>query len=469
MFSINNGEKTRWLIAAGVLAVLGLAHTPARAADLGGDCCADLEERVAELEATTARKGNKKVTVEVYGKVNRALLFWDDGAEQNVYNVENGYNTDRFGFRGKAKINGDWSGGYRMEWEHRYAFSRLVDQIDDDNDENGTELITRHSFIYLNNKQYGEVRLGLTQSPKDNINKDTMVYGNVIDTITQDFFMNQGFFLRPKGFDTEVGPPDLRFIDISRCYTASATFDCSTRRNMVVYETPKLFGSKEGNGFWANWGWGEDDIWSASLRYKDEWGSAFKVGAGVAYESFTDERLQAGGGGLAGFKRELEEWAGSASILHTPTGLFATGAFSTSENDDTNRINAGVFTGTSSPEMVAWDVQGGIQKEFFEIGASTFLVGYTNSQDGIGGAGGATRLIAADRLPGVGIATEITGSEVDKWYVAFDQEVVPGALNLYVAYQHITPEIDLVDSALAPVNVPLDDFDLVYTGARIYF
>jgi hypothetical protein len=47
--------------------------------------------------------------------------------------------------------------------------------------------------------------------------------------------------------------------------------------------------------------------------------------------------------------------------------------------------------------------------------------------------------------------------------------VVPGALNLYIAYQHITPEIDLVDSTLAPVNVPLDDFDLVYTGARIYF
>ena len=78
-------------------------------------------------------------------------------------------------------------------------------------------------------------------------------------------------------------------------------------------------------------------------------------------------------------------------------------------------------------------------------------------------------MIAANRLPGVGIATEITGSEVDKWYVAFDQEVVPGALNLYIAYQHITSDIDLVDSALTPVNVPLDDFDLVYTGARIYF
>ena len=469
MFLMTDGEGKRWLIAASVLGVLGLAHTPARAADVGGDCCADLEERVAELEATTARKGNKKVTVEVYGKVNRALLFWDDGAEQNVYSVENGYNTDRFGIRGKAKINGDWSGGYRMEWEHRFAFSRLVNQIDDDNVENGTELLTRHSYIFLNHKKYGEVRLGLTQSPYDNINKDTMVYGNVIDTVTQDFFMNQGFFLRPKGFDTEVGPPDLRFIDINRCYTSAAVFDCSTRRNMVVYESPKVLGSKDGNGLWANWGWGEDDIWSASLRYKDEWGENFKVGAGIGYEDFRDERLQAGGGGLAGFQRDIKEWGASASILHTPTGLFVTGAYSTSENDDTNRINAGVFTGTSSPDMDAWDVQGGVHKKFLDLGLSTFLVGYTNGQDGVGGAGGPTRLIAANRLPGVGIATEITGSETDKWYFVYDQEVVPGALNLYIAYQHITPEIDLVDSGLAPVNVPLDDFDLVYTGARIYF
>ena len=53
---------------------------PAKAADVGGDCCADLEERVAELEATTVRKGNKKVSVQIYGKINRALMFWDDGA-----------------------------------------------------------------------------------------------------------------------------------------------------------------------------------------------------------------------------------------------------------------------------------------------------------------------------------------------------------------------------------------------------
>ena len=50
---------------------------------------ADLEELVAELKATTVRKGNKKVTVQIYGKVNYAALWWDDGGEQNLYVVNN--------------------------------------------------------------------------------------------------------------------------------------------------------------------------------------------------------------------------------------------------------------------------------------------------------------------------------------------------------------------------------------------
>lgn len=46
----------------------------ANAADLGGDCCADLEERVATLEATTARKGNRKVSLTISGWVNHSMM-----------------------------------------------------------------------------------------------------------------------------------------------------------------------------------------------------------------------------------------------------------------------------------------------------------------------------------------------------------------------------------------------------------
>lgn len=39
--------------------LIGRWMAPANAADLGEDCCDDLEERIAKIEATTARKGNR--------------------------------------------------------------------------------------------------------------------------------------------------------------------------------------------------------------------------------------------------------------------------------------------------------------------------------------------------------------------------------------------------------------------------
>ena len=91
------------------------AAVSAQAADLGGDCCADLEERVAELEATTARKGNRKVSLTISGWVNEAAFFWDDGTEQNVYIGTNSLEQTRFKFAGEAKIDKDWSAGYTLE------------------------------------------------------------------------------------------------------------------------------------------------------------------------------------------------------------------------------------------------------------------------------------------------------------------------------------------------------------------
>src|SRR6476646_7992505 len=129
-------EAASNLAVAALFCVMGatvFVAKPAKAADLGGDCCADLEDRVAELEATTVRKGNKKVSVQIYGKVNYATEFWNDGAEQNMYTVDNYNESTRTGIKGSAKIGGDWSAGYRLEREYRPAASSRVNQFNDDN------------------------------------------------------------------------------------------------------------------------------------------------------------------------------------------------------------------------------------------------------------------------------------------------------------------------------------------------
>ena len=106
--------KAGW---ASIFAISGilLGGVSAQAADLGGDCCADLEERVSELEATTARKGNRKVSLTISGWVNEAVFVWDDGTERNVYVGTNSLEQSRFKFAGEAKIDKDTSAGYTIE------------------------------------------------------------------------------------------------------------------------------------------------------------------------------------------------------------------------------------------------------------------------------------------------------------------------------------------------------------------
>ncbi len=482
----------RLLIAAGASVLVGaLMHTPAKAADLGGDCCADLKERMAELEATTVRKGNKKVTVTLYGQENHAVLFWNDGVERNAYTVDNNYESSRFGLKGSAKITGDWSGGYRLEIEPTEANSAKLNQYDDDNafDTTAGRLNVRHSFLYINNKKLGEIRLGLTATPIYNITKDTNVT-ELEDTMHSDNRMMQGFFLRATGSPQNAeGLSTLKWQDISRCYSSSNAFVCSSRKNGAAYWTPNW------EGFSASVGYFEDDEWGAALRYKKEWGEAFEVGAGIGYANITDERLSIAGGGVAGFKRDFNEWAGSASIKHKPTGLFAFTAFSFSETDDSNAI--GAFNDKRPPEMNAWDVQVGIQRKMpwfglDTLGDTSFWGGFSNINDGfaegssaVSGvtpvfppASQATRLgvradglISASAFPGV-LAPgnyQVVGSAVDRWILGLDQELEKSGMHLYGVYQHFTADISLIDINRDHVPVPLDDFDLFYTGARIYF
>jgi predicted porin len=461
-------ETASRLAIAAMFCVMGTAvfgAKPVHAADLGGDCCADLEERVAELEATTVRKGNKKVSVQVYGKTNKAVLFWDDGAEKNTYVVDNSYESSRFGFKGTAKISGDWSGGYKLEMETTNAASNLVNQFVPGDDPNFGSISVRHSYMFINNKKLGEVRWGLTSMPKDDIVKDTDVT-DLEDTMFSDNMMNRGFQLRPKGFNTESGLSTLQWRDISDCYSqTSDAFDCSTRRNAVTYWSPNWA------GFTVSWGWGEDDIWGAAIRYKKEWGELFEVGAGAAYEKTNDERQNTAGGGLAGFARDIDEWAGDGSIKHLPTGLFVFTAWSLSDNNSTNDV--GVFTGKPAPDMNAWDIRGGIQRKMGwlgNLGDTSLFGGYLQINDGLGFRGNnPSRSLPTGTFANVSVPTEMTGAQVSRWYLGYDQAIDSAALHIYGVYQHLNADVDLVDSALNPVKAPLDGFDLFYTGARIYF
>jgi hypothetical protein len=70
-----------------VVAAIGLFASvgASQAADLGGNCCTDLEERIAELEVTAARKGNRKMSLTISGQVDRIVTWYDDGRSSTTY------------------------------------------------------------------------------------------------------------------------------------------------------------------------------------------------------------------------------------------------------------------------------------------------------------------------------------------------------------------------------------------------
>src|SRR5690606_24476725 len=114
------------LAAAGLLAG-GLSVTSASAADLGGHCCADLEERIAELDATTARKGNRKVSLTISGWVAEQVVWWDDEFESNTY--VGGIGTTlatNVKFTGQATIVPGWTAGYVVHIEADGSDSLLM-------------------------------------------------------------------------------------------------------------------------------------------------------------------------------------------------------------------------------------------------------------------------------------------------------------------------------------------------------
>jgi predicted porin len=318
-------------IAAAGLFMGGVA---AQAADLGGNCCADLEERVAELEAWSPRKGNSRQSLTIYGQVAYGVVYHDDpnptaDNEATIRNM-NGRSGTRFGFRGNARVNADISMGFRIEIG-----------VDDTSPLAGASG-TRYSYVEVTSNSMGRVRLGQVSEATDGIT--TIKLGGAFSELPS------------PGESSDASP------------TAAAAWSNGYdggRTTGVVYNTPTV------GGFVVSAGWynsGDPNVVNAqpaydvALRYAGEFG-AFRVAAGIGYHN--EENL--------GELPDTRTLSGSASVIHVPTGLFLNGMAGGVEND--NAARHGTAAGALNDNSM-WGVSGGIARKWNSLGTTQLEVRY---------------------------------------------------------------------------------------------
>ena len=433
--------------AIAVLAGLLLSTVSAQAADLGGNCCADLEERVAELEATTARKGNRRMSLTISGQVTRSILYWNDGDRSDVYaGLDNHNQSSRFTFSGSAKIRPDLTAGFEIMTE--WAGAGRTSQVDQRTPDQFTTtaatiaagadgvLGVRTANWYLEDKHWGRATVGRIdlRGPVATIDLGGIsTVANASPSLVGGGFVVAGDVLGATGtrLGALVGPS----------YGGD-------RGEGIRWDSASL------HGFVLQAAWAEDDVWTASVRYAGEF-SGFRVAAGIGYLA-QDDTIASGADPVqldTGARNVDHEWSGSLAVMHVPSGLFLQGHYAQAE----------FFNGADAN---IWMIQGGITKNWFGMGNTSLYAEYGEAQDYI--KSGPANNVTLYPNPTDPLTFAAASSDVEFFGIGIVQQIDAAAMELYLGWRRYDVNVSGANGLTGFENGS-SDLDLVNGGARIRF
>ena len=464
------------------------AWRPAAAADLGGNCCADLEGRMAELEATAVRRGSRRVSLTLSGQVVRSILYWNDEFQSDIYSVDNVLNTSRFRFVGSAGIYQELQAGFMMELDLRLgARSNQINQFDDDGISGSGGILggaalgdgiggagdsvigIRIANWWLESKHLGKLTLGRLNTGTGDISTIDLSGSSVITSSEpgnwNDFFMRNALGAAGGAtWSTQCGGPSAAGPYSSDCFEQGPS-----RRDAARYDTPTW------HGFGVSAAFGEDDFWDVALRYSGEW-HGFRVAAGIGYRRYEDREPDVVVFGPPDRKlrdTDRRHWLTSASAMHVASGLFLNGAYTRYEFHGTNanEVIGGVVANGNRPNIPMWWVSGGIQRNWFVPGNTTFYGEYGWFEDGTAG------LLAATAYPKLGplgggtftAGSIVTNSQVAWWGFGAVQTIDAAAIDLYIGYRAYQADAAISGGPTNQIPGGLQDIRFIQAGARILF
>jgi hypothetical protein len=431
------------LVAAGLL-VGGLSVGSASAADLGGNCCADLEERIAELEATTARKGNRKVSLTISGWVGEQVLWWDDGSAKGTYVTGLGTTlASHVTFAGQATIMPGWYAGYvlQLEMDEADPLTTMSQNVNIGPTSIAPGMGTPdvfYSYWFVKSDHLGKVSVGLQSSAGDNAailvdGSGSLVPANWVQ------FDNAAFFIRGKnGALSSLTWGSLGFCNVG----FGNAGDCvGTPENLVRYDSPTWA------GFSVSADWGQDSYWDVYARYSGEY-NGIKVAAVTGWSQTNGchgNQTQGEPFGFAGsgcinspfgtdsdglnpvnVSGDVGYWQSGLYVEHVATGLWVLANYGrehlsdmpTGVNGDFPLTNLGQLN--SNPDH--WYIKAGLRERWSQLGHTVLYGFYGDRRDMIGA-------LAVEDF-------NIVGSRTRQYGLGVVQEVDAAAMSFWLQWDH---------------------------------
>ena len=427
MLSVVGSRPIR--LTVGVLAIAGLARNPSTAhtADLGGDCCADLEQRVAELEAATVRKAGK-VSVTVSGYVAKQVMSWDDGVERNTYVADIGpTQATNFRISGQATIAPGWTAGYLIRIQDLSDNTMLLNQFND-NDRQGLNVQMVNWFVA--GEDYGRLTVGKQALASKSAAMFTDLSGTQL-IANYVLFDGGGFFLRQRG---EL--ISLKWGDLGYCYSQSRPWggDCDgIVMEGVRYDSPTYAGFSWSGSF------GQDDDWEAAGRYAGEMGG-FKIALGIGYSVNTDENLQA----RVSFGKDSGFFQAGGYVAASRYGVVPTRRLR--QRGQSRYAHLERPQGARQPSMVCEDRHSAEMDRSRRHDCLRRIYQYI------------------DQIGPAALNAGVTSSEFTRWGFGVAQEIDKAAMTLWLKYRQHDGEL-----TGGPFAGDLDAFQYVSAGGLIYF
>lgn len=247
----------------------------------------------------------KAADVELYGQVNKGVVYFDDGVNEDFAIVDNDFSSTRFGLRGSKAINHGLTASFLIEGEVQDQDSSTFTQgaagrrVADAGASGWTE---RHTRIGVAGN-WGALFVGRTSTATDGVTEiDLAPAGDVSGSA-----MNRiGGGLAVQGTADDING----FVDNLDGIGANS-FD-GDRVSTVRYDSP-IF-----NGVQARVAAAQGGAYDAAVYYNGKV-AGLETAAGIGYVKFADSTT----GAAIGFD---EQYSGSVSVRHD-SGLAATAAY----------------------------------------------------------------------------------------------------------------------------------------------